>query len=572
VSSHLFQLPACEDDLWQEVVRALLWQRDADEEQARNHLRLLEELALHHQFCGRPLTHNFAEDTATWLAEERKFGSPRDRAQAWLAGLKYWELLVQHGSGIDAVYEFAIPTLDEYFAARHLSARWAEDDARYRAWLPHADSWRDHHEEGLPCHNPGCGAILPPFRALISRMELQEVLLLMVGLVQDIERERMLLHHIPRLELRLEALSRCRYQHPDMAKDLASASLANWQSPNWKAAVVALSQPRLRANLDPTVDSWMRYLRSKEEEPPSRQAAAFLLGLVGDPRSVELLSATIRDDEDAWCRVCATEALGMIGGLQVVQPLIWMLGEEDDWFKEVAFNALVQLADVAVLPLISALQNKETRPIRSLAARALGQIGDLRAVKPLIAALTDEVWEVRLNAAHALGKTGDATVLESLIAALKDEKESVRREAALALGRVKNVWVLERLVAALHAEDELLRQGAADALGWMGDDRAVRPMIALLRDKNEDVRTAVNRALGQIGDVHAVEPLIAALEDGCWAVRFNAAYFLGKLAGSGAIAPLRKLLDDPREIVREYAQKALDEIEKRARANGEGFL
>jgi hypothetical protein len=115
-----FQLPACEDDLWHEVVLALLGQRDADEEQARDHLHLLEELAFHHVFCGRPLTRAFAEDTATWLAKERKFGSPRDKAQGWLADLERWEMLVQRGGGYNAIYGFAIPSLDEYFAARHL--------------------------------------------------------------------------------------------------------------------------------------------------------------------------------------------------------------------------------------------------------------------------------------------------------------------------------------------------------------------------------------------------------------------------------------------------------------------
>src|SRR4051794_13561486 len=94
-----FQLPSAEDDLWHLVVIRLLEQRDASEVQAKDHLRLLEELAFHHRFCGNRLRCAFAEDTATWLAEESKFGSPREKAQEWLADLERWELLVRRGRG-----------------------------------------------------------------------------------------------------------------------------------------------------------------------------------------------------------------------------------------------------------------------------------------------------------------------------------------------------------------------------------------------------------------------------------------------------------------------------------------
>jgi hypothetical protein len=72
VEKSRFPLPAAEDDLWEQVLLALLRQQDVEELQARDHLRLLEELGFHKQFCRKLLSETFVLNTATWLAEEQK--------------------------------------------------------------------------------------------------------------------------------------------------------------------------------------------------------------------------------------------------------------------------------------------------------------------------------------------------------------------------------------------------------------------------------------------------------------------------------------------------------------------
>ena len=89
-----FQLPAAEDDLWEQVVLALLRQRDVSELRARDHLRLLEVLGFHKQFCHRTLSEAFVLNTATWLAAEMKLLGPGDKAREWLKELQDWQLLV----------------------------------------------------------------------------------------------------------------------------------------------------------------------------------------------------------------------------------------------------------------------------------------------------------------------------------------------------------------------------------------------------------------------------------------------------------------------------------------------
>jgi HEAT repeat protein len=59
---------------------------------------------------------------------------------------------------------------------------------------------------------------------------------------------------------------------------------------------------------------------------------------------------------------------------------------------------------------------------RRAAAEALGWIGDVRAVEPLIVALKDTHESVREAAAKALGWIGDKRAVEPLTALLSDEK------------------------------------------------------------------------------------------------------------------------------------------------------
>ena len=71
-----------------------------------------------------------------------------------------------------------------------------------------------------------------------------------------------------------------------------------------------------------------------------------------------------------------------------------------------------------------------------LLAGALGKIGDVQAVEPLIATLQDSDSNVRSAAAETLGKIGDARAVEPLIATLRDSHSNVRSAAAGALGLI----------------------------------------------------------------------------------------------------------------------------------------
>ncbi len=141
--------------------------------------------------------------------------------------------------------------------------------------------------------------------------------------------------------------------------------------------------------------------------------------------------------------------------------------------------------------------------VRQKAATALGEIGDVRALQPLIAKLQGTDWEVRHFAAKALGQIGDKRALEPLLAVLKDRDHIVGEAAAQALDRLSwqpttdetsaTYWCLKKswqkcaeigapavsvLVAAVNGRDQEIDREALNALSKISDARAIGLLLA----------------------------------------------------------------------------------------------
>lgn len=119
--------------------------------------------------------------------------------------------------------------------------------------------------------------------------------------------------------------------------------------------------------------------------------------------------------------------------------LLAVLSTEDAGLRRHAATALGKLGDVrAVGPLVEVLLRDRDAHVRQHAASALGRLGDVRAVDPLIdALLRDRDAHVREHAATSLGQLGDGRAFLPLTKAILSDKDpSVRRHAAEALGEV----------------------------------------------------------------------------------------------------------------------------------------
>lgn len=157
--------------------------------------------------------------------------------------------------------------------------------------------------------------------------------------------------------------------------------------------------------------------------------------------------------------------------------------------------------------LLRKLQS-ESAEIRSYAAEALGSVGDVHAVAPLIDALTDSSTTVRRFAISSLGHLRDERAVAVLIPFLQDAESDMRCAAVVALGelglseeRVSNppVQVVEALINSITDTDNAVCSAAVVALGRIGNPQAIAALNALAETTNSEwIRRYISEALQQI--------------------------------------------------------------------------
>jgi len=182
-------------------------------------------------------------------------------------------------------------------------------------------------------------------------------------------------------------------------------------------------------------------------------------------------------------------------GTVAIEPLIIALHKENN-----AIDALVEIGVPVIESLISALRNAQSIYIRGGAAKALGMIGDLRAVEPLILALIDNDRYVIIQAAWALGEINDGRAVAPLANLLKAFLQSNKRGDVVesvfyALQKLGNSQAMDAFIAALAYHNSTIRCDAAEELGRIGDAKAVSSLTYALRDKKWAVREAAANAL-----------------------------------------------------------------------------
>ncbi|MHA1645653.1 MAG: HEAT repeat domain-containing protein, partial [Candidatus Freyarchaeota archaeon] len=92
---------------------------------------------------------------------------------------------------------------------------------------------------------------------------------------------------------------------------------------------------------------------------------------------------------------------------------------DDVVFTEDDVERMKRRGDVEAL--ISALEYKWKMTVRFYAARALGELGDLRAVEPLIQTLKEDDEPLGRGAAWAVGELGDLRAVDPRIQGLDGE-------------------------------------------------------------------------------------------------------------------------------------------------------
>ena len=119
---------------------------------------------------------------------------------------------------------------------------------------------------------------------------------------------------------------------------------------------------------------------------------------------MNLLIKALKKDERK-VKAAAAEALGKIGDIRAVQPLIDALADPNTLLGRAVWHALKKFGRHAVNPLIANPHN-ENEDMVAYTAIILGEIGDRRAVHPLINVLNHDDPYVHTCVANALEKLG----------------------------------------------------------------------------------------------------------------------------------------------------------------------
>lgn len=202
-------------------------------------------------------------------------------------------------------------------------------------------------------------------------------------------------------------------------------------------------------------------------ELDQRYLAIDALGLLRDPRAIELLVETLKSDAYSGLRWKAAEALARIG-TPAVGPLIMLLEDPDEDVRWKVAIALGETEDPrAVAPLITLLEDPDSY-VRSRAALALGTIGE-PALPGLLSSLSSPDPAKRAAVVVALGGIGSDQVIPPLIDALFDPVDMVSLEAAMSLAKIGSpaIPLLHGALRSASQEDRrslLLDRGLAEAI------------------------------------------------------------------------------------------------------------
>lgn len=280
--------------------------------------------------------------------------------------------------------------------------------------------------------------------------------------------------------------------------------------------------------------------RANEGTDYERERAMYALGQMGDVRALDPLMTALEDPN--WkMQEYALRALRNIGK-PAADRLIHALDSDNANVRENILRILGGIDDERALDGLIKMAQAQDATTRFRAVEALCKYEDSRVVPVLIKSLDDPVWGIRFHAARALGPLADSRAVEPLIARLNDPDERVLEYVQKSLGQFKDEQAVDAFIRHLDSENTLVVKNVLRILGGIGDVRAVDPVLAMLSSDDASLRVAAVKALGRLGDTRAVDPLLTLLDTDDEALLESAVRSLGRIGDERAVEPLLALV------------------------------
>lgn len=294
----------------------------------------------------------------------------------------------------------------------------------------------------------------------------------------------------------------------------------------------------------------------EDEAPKVRASAVRALGQIESALAFPYLLSAL-NDSDAWVRYYTARAIGWHGYPEAVPALEQLvLSDPADHVRSAAIEALGRVGGAQVVSILAplAVAADSNSDLARASLTALGQIGHPNALPPLRSALRSPVPERRIWAIRALGKRGGTGVEAALQALTTTDPEGQVVQAAI--DALEQLATPEAIAGLLELTANPTRSEACiTALVRLGAAH-LETISRGLTHTNAGVRRAVVEALTRMKHPRASEFLLTALDDQDTSVRLAAVNALENLGNRYAERKLAVLAHtDPDPTVRRAAQR-----------------
>lgn len=200
-----------------------------------------------------------------------------------------------------------------------------------------------------------------------------------------------------------------------------------------------------------------------------RIQALTLFSYLGDEESYALLFDHAEED-DPYVQLAALRGLAMRAPLEHYDKIFRSLESSVQENALMLADVLLQFGEPALAHLHALAEcDRASVQMRLATIRAIGHLGSLPSLDPLVGLLGDKSVQIRAEAALAVGELGDVRAADRLSELLEDKEKQVRISAAKALGVIKARRAMPALVEALGDDEWWVRFHAADALFQLGE-------------------------------------------------------------------------------------------------------
>ena len=352
------------------------------------------------------------------------------------------------------------------------------------------------------------------------------------------------------------------------------------------------TEPLVEALLDADEDVRADAAGALGRFPDARAAQQLLENLLGDPSgevklcAIEALAVmgcrdavpwlrrllAGRDEEIVWdedaldaegwddwvdIQVAALRALAGMGAKETVPDIVRAIGDEfGQDLTEVGFSALAMLGDAGADALAGYLDDASPRRRRRAASVLGGLDGDI-ARAAMARAIRDPSEEVRLAAAQALAARDPAD--ERLAGLMRDPRGEVRAEAVRLCGSRHPDRLVQLLDDPAPAVQAAALEAMTGAVGMEADEALSARLRARLGCADPALSAAAAKAFAALVPQEAAGDLVAQLadRDRPQEVRLAAIHALGGLDDGDATNALAEAIGDETRQIRIEAMAAL---------------